>query len=79
MGRDEESRADIPNEDLTILRGILVGSLSRENIGPIDLEVVQQQAPIAAPRRRRKVTFLDTNIFLGNDHQDYDDELLMKM
>ncbi|XP_073985676.1 uncharacterized protein isoform X39 [Rhodnius prolixus] len=65
MGRDEDNRADIPSEDLTLLRGILVGSLSRENIGPIDLEVVQP--PVAAPRRRRKVTFLETNIFLGDD------------
>lgn len=65
MGRDEDNRADIPSEDLTLLRGILVGSLSRENIGLIDLEVVQP--PVAAPRRRRKVTFLETNIFLGDD------------
>ncbi|CAB0004408.1 unnamed protein product [Nesidiocoris tenuis] len=52
MGGDEDGRADIPQEDLNLLRGILVSSLSRENLGPVDLS-----PPVPAPRRNRKVTF----------------------
>ncbi|XP_014251423.1 ensconsin-like isoform X21 [Cimex lectularius] len=62
MGGDEECRADIPPEDLSLLRGILVSSLSRENL-PVDIP----PPPPVVPRRRRKVTFLDTNILLGTD------------
>uniref|UniRef100_A0A0A9YHI9 Reticulocyte-binding protein 2 a n=1 Tax=Lygus hesperus TaxID=30085 RepID=A0A0A9YHI9_LYGHE len=66
MGGDEDGRADIPPEDLNLLRGILVSSLSRENLGPVDIP----SPPVPAPRRNRKVTFLDTNNLLGTTEQD---------
>ncbi|BES92994.1 Hypothetical protein NTJ_05803 [Nesidiocoris tenuis] len=62
MGGDEDGRADIPQEDLNLLRGILVSSLSRENLGPVDLS-----PPVPAPRRNRKVTFLDPDLRVAHD------------
>lgn len=48
---------------LATLRGILVSSLSRENLSPNDIDIVSSpdSPPVAPARRKRKVTFLDNN------------------
>lgn len=50
---------------LATIRGILVSSLSRENLSPVDVEVYSspdqiESPPVAPSRRRRKVTFFDS-------------------
>jgi hypothetical protein len=58
MGTEECSDGPrIPSNTLATLRGILISSLSRENIGDIDVE--------SSLGRRRKVTFQESHKVYG--------------
>jgi hypothetical protein len=58
MGTDDSvDERRIPNNALETLRGILISSLSRENIGSIDVQ--------PALARRRKVTFQELRTVCG--------------
>lgn len=48
---------------LATLRGILVSSLSRENLAAHDIDIISSpdSPPVAPARRKRKVTFLENN------------------
>lgn len=59
MGTGEMDRG-IPSSTLATLRGILVSSLSRENLGPHDIPLVDHTIRI---RTSRKVHFHEGSVF----------------
>jgi len=59
MGTEECSDGPrIPSNTLAALRGILISSLSRENIGDIDVGDIDVESSLG---RRRKVTFQESH------------------
>ncbi|KAL1138927.1 hypothetical protein AAG570_008989 [Ranatra chinensis] len=63
MGTEENScesgRRELAKAELAVLRGILVSSLSKENLGPADPAPPSPPPPVAPRRHHRHVTFLD--------------------
>ncbi|XP_054270001.1 ensconsin-like isoform X13 [Macrosteles quadrilineatus] len=64
MGMDQErdDERGLSPSALAKLRGILVSSLSRENLSPVDLSgsALDEDIPLAPARRRRKVHFSES-------------------
>lgn len=62
MGGGVRMNREIPSSTLATLRGILVSSLSRENLGPNDLSTIHENVRLRPPRkvhfREGKLLFL---------------------
>ncbi|KAI4492520.1 hypothetical protein M0804_002311 [Polistes exclamans] len=57
MGGGVRMNRDIPSSTLATLRGILVSSLSKENLGPNDISSIHEQQQHIRLRPPRKVHF----------------------
>ncbi|KAL2747962.1 MAP7 domain-containing protein 2-like isoform X8 [Vespula maculifrons] len=51
MGGGVRMNREIPSSTLATLRGILVSSLSRENLGPNDLSTIHENVRLRPPRK----------------------------
>ncbi|KAF7408360.1 hypothetical protein HZH66_002897 [Vespula vulgaris] len=62
MGGGVRMNREIPSSTLATLRGILVSSLSRENLGPNDLSTIHENVRLRPPRKVhfREEHFLST-------------------